>query len=198
MLSGLFGANEPEGNAASELAPHCVSTDGKPPSSSRVIAARLLLLQPDPVAGFPGRSIIVTDVPPGDVSFTIRSPTHEWLIPTVVEAGSALGVPSILKFRSVIMQVAPTARGTLTPAEELSGITTAGPVYETVVPVGVGVGDGDGLGVGVGVGPTVGVGDGVGVGLPDCCVTVWLERPVTPPKSIVAVRDVPVLFAATA
>ncbi len=191
MLSGLFGANEPEGNAASELAPHCVSTDGKPPSSSRVIAARLLLLQPDPVAGFPGRSIIVTDVPPGDVSFTIRSPTHEWLIPTVVDPGSALGVPSILKLRSVIVQVVPTANGMFTPAGTLSGITTAGPVYETVVAVGAG----DGLGVGVG--PTVGVGDGVGVGLPNCCVTVWLASPFTPPKSMVAVRGEPVVFAAT-
>lgn len=128
------------------------------------------------VSGTPGRSNIVTAVPVGEVSLNIRSPTQEWLTPTVVEAGSALGVPSNLKLKSVIVHACGTLVTILVPVAKLSGIDTTPPEYVTTTLPGVGegnaVGVGDGATVGVGVGPTVGVGEGVGVALPDCCVTV--------------------------
>ena len=161
--TALFGENVPDGNAADELDPHWVSTAGKPPSSSSVKAARLLLLHPEPVAGTPGRSKNVTFVPAGELKVNFRSPTQEWLTPTVVEFASALGVPSNRKLRSVIVQALPTTTGILTPAATLSGMATAGPVKLTVVPgPGVGVGLGTGVGEGVAVGVTIGVGVGVG------------------------------------
>ena len=76
--SGLFGVNDPDGNAAALPAElHVVSMDGNPPSSSRITCARLLLLHPNADAGTSGRSKKVTAVPAGEVSLKIRSPTHE-------------------------------------------------------------------------------------------------------------------------
>jgi len=75
--NGLFGENDPDGKAELSLAPHCVSTAANPPSSSSSNAARLLLLQPAPEAGTPGRSKKATLVPPGEVNVNFRSPTHE-------------------------------------------------------------------------------------------------------------------------
>jgi hypothetical protein len=151
------------------VAPHCVSTDGNPPSSSSVKAARLLLLQPFNDAGTPGRSKNTTFVPPGDVSVNLRSPTHVWFTPTVVEPAVPLGVPSNRKFRSLTVHAgAPTTIGIFTPASALSVIATGGPVKLTVRPapgVGVGVGVVGGVGVGVAAGVGVGVPAGVGVGV---------------------------------
>jgi hypothetical protein len=81
-----------------------------------------------------------------------RSPMYEWLTPTVVDSGLALGaVPSKRKAKCVIGPTPLTATGILTPAGSLSGIGTAGPVKLKVVKThGVGVGVGVGLGVGLG------------------------------------------------
>ena len=126
--NGLFGENVPEGKAASVPAPHWFSIGGAPASSSRVNAAKLLLSHPFPVATKPGRSTITTLVLFGDLNVNFRSPTHEWLTPTVVDSGFALAVPSNLKLRSVIVQDVPTTIGMFTPATTLSAIATAGPL----------------------------------------------------------------------
>src|SRR5262249_14485986 len=118
-LSGLLGPNVPVGNALFVVVPvvsHWPSSAGKPPSSSSTSCARLLLLQPTVVAGTPGRSNAETVVPPGEVIFTRMSPTHEWFIPGVVDAGSALCTPSHLKFRSLIVPTPLTGRVMFTPA----------------------------------------------------------------------------------
>ena len=87
------------------------------------------------------------------------------MTPTVVDSGSALGVPSNRKFRSLIIHAAPTTTGIFTPAGILSGIGTAGPVKLAVTAgTGVGVGVPAGVVVATGVGVAAGVGVGVGTG----------------------------------
>ena len=130
-LNGLFGENDPVGNALFVCVPvvlHWLSTVGSPPSSFSTICARLLLLHPTVETGTPGLSYADTVVPPGDVIFTIMSPTHEWLMPGVVDAGSALCTPSKLKLRSDIVPTPLTGTLIVIPAAALSGIATAGPV----------------------------------------------------------------------
>ena len=213
--SALLGAKFPvSGPPLSPPVGHWEFTGGKPPSSFNVTLKMLLPLQ----LPAPGRLISVTVVPAGDVSLKTRSPIHEWLTPTVVDAGSALAaVPPILKSKSEIVPTPPTASEIFTPAGLLSGITTAGPVKLTVVTppggvgVGVGVAVGAGVGVGVGVpvvvgvgvragvGVAVGVGVGVGVGAGAFCVTVCVAAAwFCPLTVIVPVRAAPVAFAATA
>ena len=123
---GLFGENDPvNGPTAGQK----FSIDGNPPSSSSVRLNRLFVEHPKVDAGTPGRSKNVTDVPPGDVSLKARSPTHEWLTPTVVDNGSSLGaVPPNRKLRSAILPTPATTIGILTPAGSESGISTAAPV----------------------------------------------------------------------
>ena len=128
-LSALLGENDPVGKAsASPAGPHWPSIAGNPPSSSNVSCARLLLLQPKVDAGTPGRSNASTVVPRGEVIDTATSPTHEWLMPGVVEAGSVDCVPSNLKLRSEIVPTPLTGIVKLTPVVTLSGIATAAPV----------------------------------------------------------------------
>jgi hypothetical protein len=77
----------------------------------------------------PGRSISVTVVPGGLVSFTTRSPTYVWSSPTVVAPIALLHAePSNLKFTSVMAPDVAKGSDTLIPAAVLSGIATAGPV----------------------------------------------------------------------
>src|SRR6185436_10021999 len=80
----------------------------------------------------------VTIGPLGAVRRAMRSPTHVWSRPTVVDPiADEHDVPSKLKFTSVTVPVTPeTTIVALAPAGVLSGMATGPPVYENVLVAG--------------------------------------------------------------
>src|SRR5258706_7363498 len=82
----------------------------------------------------------VTVVPSGDLSVTTRSPTQVWSMPTLVSPIPAEQLPDGFRSKekvtfAIVPERPATGRLTLTPAGSLSGIGTAGAVYEIAVGV---------------------------------------------------------------
>jgi hypothetical protein len=105
--NGLFGVKLP-------VMPFTQKVSISPPaaSSSNTVFTKLSALQPNPVAGTPGRSTKTDDVVPfGAVNVNLKSPTH------------GCGTLSRRTSRSVMTPLWPLTRsGILTPAELPSGI----------------------------------------------------------------------------